>query len=50
MISNKVKGALIFALRSHYDSSVLEVIAPVNLRKHLSLKDGYKVKVEVNLP
>ncbi len=50
VIGNKVKGALIFALRSHYDSSVLEVIAPVCIRKRLKLKDGYKVKVEVNLP
>jgi riboflavin kinase len=48
-IGNKVKGALIFALRSHYDSSVVEIIAPVCIRKHLNLKDGYKVKVEVNL-
>jgi riboflavin kinase len=46
-IGNKVKGALISALRGHYDSSVVEVIAPVCLRKHLNLKDGYKVKVEV---
>lgn len=46
-IGNKVKGALISALRSHYDSSVVEVIAPVYLRKHLNLKDGHKVKVEV---
>jgi riboflavin kinase len=46
-IDNKVKGALISALRSHYDVSVLEVIAPVCLRKHLNLKDGHKVKVEV---
>ena len=46
-IGNKVKGALISALRSHYDSSVVEVIAPVCLRKHLNLKDGYKVKVEI---
>jgi riboflavin kinase len=46
-IGNKVKGALISALRSHYDSSVVEIIAPVCLRKHLNLKDGYKVKVEV---
>jgi CTP-dependent riboflavin kinase len=38
---------LIFALRSHYNVSVLEVIAPVCLRKQLNLKDGYKVKVEV---
>jgi len=47
IIENKVKGALILALRSHYDTSVIEVIAPVFLRKHLKLKDGHKVKVEV---
>ena len=47
IIGNKVKGALISALRSHYDSSVLELIAPVNLRKQLKLKDGQKVKVEI---
>ncbi|MEM2081825.1 MAG: DUF120 domain-containing protein, partial [Candidatus Bathyarchaeia archaeon] len=46
-IDNKVKGALVFALRSHYDKSVLEVIAPVYLRKQLNLKDGHKVKVDV---
>ena len=47
IIENKVKGALISALRSHYDTSVIEVIAPVFLRKQLKLKDGHKVKVEV---
>ncbi|HKZ87894.1 MAG TPA: DUF120 domain-containing protein [Candidatus Bathyarchaeia archaeon] len=47
MIDNKVKGALISALRTHYDVSVLELIAPVCLRKHLNLKDGTKVKIEV---
>jgi riboflavin kinase len=47
IIENKVKGALILALRSHYDASVIEVIAPVFLRKHFKLKDGHKVKVEV---
>jgi riboflavin kinase, archaea type len=47
VIDNKVKGALITALRSHYDVSVLEIIAPVCLRKQLNLKDGCKVKVEV---
>jgi riboflavin kinase len=46
-IENKEKGALILALRSHYDASVLEIVAPVFLRKHLGLKDGHKVKVEV---
>jgi riboflavin kinase len=47
IINNKIKGALISALRSHYDSSVLEIIAPVNLRKQLKLKDGQKVKIEI---
>jgi riboflavin kinase len=47
IIENEVKGALILALRSHYDTSVLEIIAPVFLRKRLKLKDGHKVKVEV---
>ncbi len=47
MVGGKVKGALITALRSHYDTSVLEIIAPVCLRKQLNLKDGNKVKVEV---
>ena len=46
-IENRVKGALISALRSHYDDSVIEVIAPVFLRKRLNLKDGHKVKVEI---
>jgi riboflavin kinase len=46
-IENRERGALILALRSHYDASVLEIIAPVPLRKHLKLKDGHKVKVEV---
>jgi riboflavin kinase len=47
IIENEVKGALILALRSHYDASVLEIIAPVSLRKHLRLKDGQKAKIEV---
>ncbi|HLN45339.1 MAG TPA: DUF120 domain-containing protein [Candidatus Sulfotelmatobacter sp.] len=47
IIDNKIKGALILAMRSHYDTSVLEIIAPVNLRKQLKVKDGQKVKVEI---
>jgi riboflavin kinase len=47
IIENKAKGALVSALRSHYDASVIELIAPICLRKHLALKDGHKVKVEV---
>ncbi len=47
VINNRAKGAVVFALRSHYNSSVLEVIAPSSLRNQLKLKDGHKVKVEV---
>lgn len=47
IIENRAKGALISALRSHYDASVLEIISPVQLRKYLQLKDGHKAKVEV---
>lgn len=47
IIENKLKGAVVSALRSHYNSSVVEIISPTCLRKHLELKDGNKVKVEV---
>lgn len=47
IIGGKIKGALLTATRSHYDASVLEIIAPVCLRKQLGLKDRNKVKVEI---
>jgi len=47
MINNKVKGAVVFAMRTHYDTSVLEIVAPVFIRSNLKLKDGNKVKVEI---
>jgi len=47
IINNKVKGAVLTAMRTHYDSSVIEVVAPTYLRGSLKLKDGQKVKVEV---
>jgi riboflavin kinase len=47
IINNKVKGALLTAMRTHYDSSVIEIVAPICVRTHLKLKDGQKIKVEV---
>ncbi|MCS7114249.1 MAG: DUF120 domain-containing protein [Nitrososphaerota archaeon] len=47
IIENKVKGAVVSALRTHYNSSVIEIISPICLRKHFDLKDGHKVKVEI---
>ncbi len=47
LINNRAKGALIFVLRTHYDLSVLEIIAPQYLRNQLKIRDGQKVKLEV---
>ena len=47
IINNREKGALVSALRSHYNSSVVEIIAPSFLRARLKLKDGNKVKAEI---
>jgi riboflavin kinase len=47
IINNAVKGAIIIIKRTHYDESVLEVIAPVYLRKRFNLKEGSEVKIEV---
>ncbi len=47
LINNKAKGALILAFRTHYDSSVLEIIAARYLRNQLKIKDGQKVKLEI---
>lgn len=45
-INGQVQGALMAIQRTHYDSSVVELIAPVKLREKLNLKDGDKVVVE----
>lgn len=47
LINNKAKGAVIFALRSHYDVSVLEIIAHQHLRTHLRIKDNDKLHLEI---
>lgn len=47
LIENKIKGAILLIERTHYGIDVLEVVAPVNLRKSLKLKDGDWVTVTV---
>ncbi len=47
LINNKAKGAVVLAFRTHYNASVLEIIAPQFLRNQLKLKDGQKVKLEI---
>jgi len=44
-IADKVQGALIFPVRTHYAGDVVELISPQYLRKILHLKDGDTVKI-----
>jgi riboflavin kinase len=43
------RGGILAIDRTHYDVSVLEVIAPKNLRDALGIKDGAKVTVKAFL-
>lgn len=42
-----IEGAVITPERTHYPEDIIEIIAPVNLREHLDLKDGNNINVEV---
>ena len=42
-----IEGAVITPERTHYPDDIIEIIAPVNLRDQLNLKDGNNVNVEV---
>jgi len=48
-INDEVEGAVVLINRTHHDPSVLEVIAPVYLRKRLKIRDGSQVRVRVHL-
>jgi len=43
----KISGVLVFPERSHHGLNILELMAPVNLRKALKVKDGSPVIAEV---
>jgi riboflavin kinase len=45
-INDQIAGAVILINRTHYDESVIEVIAPVHLRSKLNLMDGSKVTLK----
>ena len=49
VVNGEVEGAVVVADRTSYDVSVLEVIAPVNLRERFGLRDGDSVRVEVTV-
>jgi len=45
MLNDEVEAFVVVALRTHYGEDVLEILAPVNLRERLKLKDGNSVRI-----
>ena len=50
LVNGEVEGALVVADRTAYDLSVVEVIAPVNLRERFGLEDGDTVRLTLQRP
>ncbi len=50
LVNDEVEGALVVADRTAYDLSVMEVIAPVNLRERFGLEDGDTVRLSISGP
>jgi riboflavin kinase len=42
-----IEAAMVTPERTHYPSDLIEIIAPVNLRNTLSLKDGDRVVIQI---
>jgi len=49
LIKDKIKGAIVLPEKPNYPPNVLEIIAPVHLRKTLSLRDSDEVKLTIYL-
>jgi len=47
IINDSVKGAVTLIHRTHHDDLVIELIAPIHLRRNLNLKEGSDVKVTI---
>ena len=48
-INSNIQGSIIVIERTHHDSSVIELISPIFLRKKLKLNDGDEVSVKVDI-
>ena len=46
-VNRSVDGAVLLIERTHHGGDVLEVVAPIDLRKRFKIKDGDRVNVEV---
>lgn len=48
LLNNKIKGALVFPVKTEHPPKILEFIARKNLREDLNLKDGDLVTLNLN--
>ena len=49
LIMGKVKGAVVLPDVPKYPADVLEILAPVNLRETLGLKDGMELEITITI-
>jgi len=49
LVMGKVEGAVVLPDFPEYPPDLLEILAPVNLRKTLGLKDGVEIEVTIRI-
>ncbi|MHA1481242.1 MAG: DUF120 domain-containing protein [Candidatus Thorarchaeota archaeon] len=49
-VNNKVEAAIVIAQRTHHSKDILEVIAPINIRRKLKLDDNDTVSLIITAP
>lgn len=50
IVNDDVKCAIVMPIRAHYGEDVVELIAPVSLRKKFNLVDGDAVRIRIPIP
>ena len=49
-VNDKVEAAIVIAQRTHHSKDILEVIAPINIRRKLKLEDNAVVSLIITAP
>jgi riboflavin kinase len=47
LINGKIYGAVVRPEKTDYQINIVEVIAPLNLRKEFNLEDGDEVEIKI---
>ncbi len=49
LVNDETKSAIVLPIRAHYGEDVIELIAPISLRKQYKLVNGDKVRVRIQV-